>query len=151
MTYWEEINAVIRGAEDVVVLGQINSYRFPGCGYGDFPVCESLMNACGVGIALTGRPCIVSHDRMDFVVCGLDPIINFAQFKEKTGPLPLTIRLIVGYGKNQGPQHAKDLSHLFSGIKTYDPKPGEAGDMLRAALNSRELSIFVERRALYDR
>lgn len=152
MTYYQEIHQALKEAQKngLVMLGQINSYRFPDFPLEDFPVCESLMNAVGVGIALTGKKVIVSHDRMDFVTCGIDPIINFAQIREKTGPLPLTIRVIVGYGKNQGPQHAKDLSYLFQGIKTYDPKPGESGGMLKECLESGELSVFVERRILYD-
>jgi pyruvate/2-oxoglutarate/acetoin dehydrogenase E1 component len=152
VTVYESIMGVLEKAhkEGVLLLGEINSYRFPGWGLEDFPVCESLMNACGVGVALTGRPVVVSHDRMDFITCGLDPLINFAAIEDKVGHLPLVIRMMVGYGRGQGPQHAKDLTHLFRGFNVYDPKPQDMAHQLSKAIYSRELAIFVERRIYYD-
>jgi pyruvate/2-oxoglutarate/acetoin dehydrogenase E1 component len=148
VTCYESIVEVLKKAHrsGVLLLGEINSYRFPGLGLDDFPVCESLMNAVGVGVALTGRSVVVSHDRMDFITCGLDPIINFAAIPEKVGHLPLVIRLMVGHGRGQGPQHGKDLSHFFKGIKVYDPQPYEASRTLDEAIHSKSLSVFVERR-----
>lgn len=153
MNYAQSINAVMSQAkrDGAILLGEINSYRFPDLELGDFPVCENLMNAVGVGIALTGQKCIVSHDRMDFVAMGLDPIINFAAIGEKTGDLPLVLRVIVGHGKAQGPQHAKDLSHVFSGMTVHDPKPEDAAETLKEAIDSGKFSVFVERREHYER
>jgi pyruvate/2-oxoglutarate/acetoin dehydrogenase E1 component len=152
MRVYDSIQNALKDAHQngVTLLGEINSYRFPGWGMEDFPVCESLMNAVGVGLALSGRPVIVSHDRMDFITCGIDPIINFAALRDKIGDIPLVIRMMVGYGRGQGPQHAKDLTHFFNGLRVYDPLPAHAGEKLKEAIDSGRMCIYVERRINYD-
>ena len=66
--------------------------------------------------------------------------------------VPLVIRLIVGKGWGQGPQHSKSLQSWFAhvpGLKVAMPStPYDAKGLLKHALNSDDPVIFLEPREL---
>lgn len=123
----------------------------------DFPIAESLMTSHAIGLSLSGLKPVLVHQRLDFAMYSLDSIINWIslwRFKSaKTSNISLVIRVIVGKGWGQGPQHSKSLYSLFShlpGLKVYVPSnPSDAKGMLINAIFDNSPSIFFENRALF--
>ena len=80
------------------------------------PVCENLMVSLAIGMALEGYKPVVCFERHDFLLLGLDALVNHVdkmpwlsgdQFK-----LPIIIRAVVGAKNplNPGPQHTGDYT-----------------------------------------
>ena len=78
------------------------------------PVCENLMVGMAVGLALEGYRPVVCFERHDFLLLGLDGIVNhidkLPQMSGDQYKLPILIRCIVGAREpiNPGPQHIQD-------------------------------------------
>jgi len=98
------------------------------------------------------------HQRVDFSLLSLDQIINNAakwryMFDDKSHA-PVIIRMIVGRGWGQGPQHAQSLQALygmFHGLVVVMPStPKDAKGMLLAALDQYDPVIFIEHRWLHN-
>ena len=102
------------------------------------------------------RP-IMTHQRVHFFLLALDQLINNAakwhymfggQFK-----VPLVIRLIIGRGWGQGPQHSQTLQALFAhipGIKVVMPSnPYDAKGLLLSAIDDDNPVIYLEHRWLH--
>lgn len=128
MTFLEAMRMALAralGDSSVVVCGQLVKYGLGGLTTGlhdkhpdqvlTFPVCENLMNASAMGLALAGMRPVVIHERMDFLAVGMDPLINHIPvWPARTAmKLPLVIMTVVGKGKGQGPQHSKNLAPWF--------------------------------------
>lgn len=67
--------------------------------------------------------------------------------------MPLTIRVIVGKGWGQGPQHSKTLHSWFAhvpGFQVVTPgTPADAKGLLMSSIMSNDPTIFIEGRSLY--
>ena len=67
--------------------------------------------------------------------------------------VPLVIRLIIGRGWGQGPQHSQSLEVLFShipGLKVVAPSsPGDVLGLMNSAVNDPDPVIFYEHKSLY--
>ncbi len=124
----------------------------------DMPVSENGMTGIVIGSALTGMRPIITHQRMDFALLSLDQIINnAAKWKYMFGGksnVPMVIRLIIGRGWGQGPQHSQSLQALFShipGLKVIMPtSPYDAKGLLISSIEDNNPVIFIEHRWLYD-
>ena len=81
------------------------------------------------------------------IVCSIDYM-----FDGQTS-VPITIRLILGRGWGQGPQHAKTLHSMFSylpGLKVIMPSsPSEAKGLLLSSIMSNDPVIFLENEVFY--
>ena len=81
------------------------------------PTSENAMTGIGIGMSLYKNPCIMMHQRLDFFLLAMDQLVNSAaKWHYMFGGLksvPITIRLVVGKGWGQGPQHSKSLYSLF--------------------------------------
>ena len=68
--------------------------------------------------------------------------------------VPLTLRVIVGKGWGQGPQHSKSLHAWFGhvpGLQVVMPaSPADAKGLLLSSIFSDDPTLFVEARALYS-
>lgn len=124
----------------------------------DMPVAENGMTGIAIGSALVGMRPILTHQRVDFMLLSLDQIINNAakwhyMFGGKM-KVPLVIRLLVGCGWGQGPQHSQSLQSLFahiSGLKVVMPAtPFDVKGLLISAIEDNNPVIFIEHRWLYN-
>jgi pyruvate dehydrogenase E1 component beta subunit len=124
----------------------------------DMPASENGMTGMGVGAAIAGMRPIMVHNRVDFAVLAMEPIVNQAAkwFYTYGGQVscPLTVRLIIGRGWGQGPQHSQSLQAWFAhvpGLKVVMPTtPSDAKQLLIAAVNDPAPVIVLEHRWLYD-
>src|SRR5579872_2822828 len=91
------------------------------------PVAEAAMVGLGVGAAAAGLRPLVSITYMDFLMLGLDPLVNYAaKARFKTGGqlrVPLVVKLTAG-AKGQGVVHSQSFeSWLMSvpGLRVVAP------------------------------
>ncbi|OGL41484.1 MAG: acetoin dehydrogenase [Candidatus Schekmanbacteria bacterium RIFCSPHIGHO2_02_FULL_38_11] len=124
----------------------------------DMPVAENGMTGVAIGSSLVGMRPIITHQRIDFMLLSLDQIINNAakwhyMFGGKM-KVPLVIRLIIGRGWGQGPQHSQSLQSIFAhipGLKVVMPTtPYDAKGLLIAAIEDDNPVIYLEHRWLHN-
>ncbi|MFZ5453716.1 MAG: alpha-ketoacid dehydrogenase subunit beta [Thermodesulfobacteriota bacterium] len=124
----------------------------------DMPVSENGMTGVAIGSALVGMRPVMTHQRVDFALLALEQIVNQAanwhyMFGGKTS-IPLVIRLIIGRGWGQGPQHSQSLQAWFAhvpGLKVVMPTtPHDAKGLLIASIEDRNPVIFLEHRWLHN-
>jgi pyruvate/2-oxoglutarate/acetoin dehydrogenase E1 component len=124
----------------------------------DMPVSENAMTGVAIGSALMGMRPIMTHQRIDFMLLSLDQIINnAAKWHYMFGgqkSVPLVIRLLIGQGWGQGPQHSQSLQALFAhipGLKVVMPfSPYDAKGLLTASVKDNNPVIFIEHRWLHN-
>lgn len=72
----------------------------------DTPVSENAITGCGVGVAIAGMRPVIVHPRIDFLMYGLDPVINqAANWNYMFGgdaPVPVVFWLIINRGESKG-------------------------------------------------
>ncbi len=123
----------------------------------DSPTSENALTGICIGAAAGGMLPIMTHHRVEFVLLALEQIFNQASkwnfiFDKKE--MPLIIRLIIGRGWGQGPQHSQALHSIFShfpGLQVYVPTfPNDIYDLLIKSSKIKKPSIFFEHRWLYN-
>jgi pyruvate/2-oxoglutarate/acetoin dehydrogenase E1 component len=123
----------------------------------DMPLSENGMTGICIGAALSGMRPVMVHQRIDFALLAMDQLVNNAakwhyMFDGKA-TVPLVVRVIVGRGWGQGPQHAQSLQGLFAqipGLKVVMPTTAhDAKGMLIAAIEDPNPVIFIEHRWLH--
>lgn len=124
----------------------------------DMPTSENGMTGIVIGSAINGMRPIMTHQRLDFFLLALDQLINNAakwhfMFNGQAS-VPLVIRLIVGRGWGQGPQHSQSFHSLFAhvpGLKVVAPAlPSDAKGMLISAIEDNNPVVFIEHRWLHN-
>ena len=124
----------------------------------DMPLAENGMTGICVGAALCGLRPVMVHQRIDFALLAMDQLINNAakwhyMFDGKAS-VPLVVRMIVGRGWGQGPQHSQSLQALFAqvpGIKVIMPTTAhDAKGMLISAIEDNNPVLFIEHRWLHQ-
>jgi pyruvate dehydrogenase E1 component beta subunit len=131
--------------------------KFGGGRVLDMPTSENGMTGVAIGTALVGMRPVVTHQRVDFALLALDQIVNnAAKWHYMFGgqlSVPLVIRLVIGRGWGQGPQHSQSLQALFAhvpGLKVVMPAtPHDAKGLLIAAIEDDNPVIFIEHRWLH--
>ena len=124
----------------------------------DMPSSENAMTGVALGAATRGKRPIMVHMRVDFAVLSLEPIVNqAAKWHYMYGGrmrAPMVIRMIIGRGWGQGPQHSQSLQAWFAhvpGLKVVMPaRPQDAKGMLLAAVQDDAPVIILEHRWLYN-
>lgn len=124
----------------------------------DMPSSENAMTGIALGTALMGKRPIIVHMRVDFAVLSMEPLVNqAAKWHYMYGgklKAPLTVRMIIGRGWGQGPQHSQSLQAWFAhvpGLKVVMPTtPHDAKGMLIAASRDNSPVIVLEHRWLYN-
>jgi acetoin:2,6-dichlorophenolindophenol oxidoreductase subunit beta len=123
----------------------------------DTPIAEQALTAMALGAATAGLRPVLVHQRFDFLLYAADQIANWiAPWRFISGgraKVPLTMRIIVGKGWGQGPQHSKSLHAWFAhvpGLQVVMPaSPADAKGLLLASIFSNDPTLFIEARALY--
>ncbi len=125
----------------------------------DVPTSENSLTGIGLGLSLGGNPVLITHQRTDFFLLAFDQLINSISkwnymFDGNSGPVNITIRLIVGRGWGQGPTHSQNLQSIFAhfpGLKVVIPTtPYDAKGLLASALRDPNPVIFLEHRWLHN-
>lgn len=124
----------------------------------DMPSSENAMTGVAIGSALTGMRPIMTHQRIDFALLAIEQIVNqAANWHYMFGgqmSVPLVIRMIIGRGWGQGPQHSQSLQAWFAhipGLKVVMPTtPFDAKGLLISSIEDNNPVIFIEHRWLYN-
>lgn len=124
----------------------------------DMPLSENGMTGICIGAALAGLRPVMVHQRIDFALLAMDQLVNNAakwhyMFNGKAS-VPLVVRVIVGRGWGQGPQHSQSLQAMFAqvpGLKVVMPTtPYDAKGMLVSAIEDDNPVVFIEHRWLHN-
>ena len=124
----------------------------------DFPTAENAMTGISIGASLVGIKPVIVHQRVEFSLLSLEQIINQAAkwFFMNGGKksVPLVIRLIIGRGWGQGPQHSQSLEAIFAhipGLKVISVStPYNAKGLLISSIEDKNPVIIFEHRWLHE-
>ncbi len=124
----------------------------------DFPTAENTMTGIAIGSSLSGIKPVIVHQRVEFALLSLEQIINqAAKWYFMSGGkknVPLVIRLIIGRGWGQGPQHSQSLEALFAhipGLKVVSiSNPKNAKGMMISSIEDKNPVIIFEHRWLHE-
>ena len=123
----------------------------------DMPASENGMTGVAIGSALAGMRPVMVHQRIDFAILAVEQIVNQAakwhyMFNGK-GTVPLVVRMVVGRGWGQGPQHSQSLHSWFAhvpGLKVVLPStPYDLKGLLIASIEDDNPVVFIEHRWTY--
>jgi len=123
----------------------------------DIPCAENAVTGVAIGAALGGYRPILTHQRVDFALLSVEQIVNqAAKWRYMFGGkmhVPLVVRMIVGRGWGQGPQHSQALHSWFAhipGLKVVLPVfPQDARDLLLLSVQDDDPVIYIEHRWLH--
>jgi pyruvate/2-oxoglutarate/acetoin dehydrogenase E1 component len=123
----------------------------------DIPLSENAVTGVALGCATTGLRPVLVHQRVDFTLVSFEQIMNqLAKWRFMFGgrlSAPVVIRMVVGRGWGQGPQHSQSLQALFAhvpGLKVVMPTtPFDAKGMMISAIESNDPVVCLEHRWLY--
>ena len=124
----------------------------------DTPIAENAVTGIGVGAGIAGARAIIVHPRIDFMLYGLDPIINEAAnwryIFAGQSTAPVIIRGIINRGGEQGAQHSQTLQGIFAqvpGLKVVMPTTAyDAKGLLISAIKGTDPVVYIEDRWLYE-
>ena len=124
----------------------------------DMPTSENGMTGVAIGSALVGMRPILTHQRLDFALLSMDQLVNNAAkwhyMFSGQGRVPIVVRMIVGRGWGQGPQHSQSLQAWFAhipGLKVVMPSTAfDAKGLLISSIEDNNPVIFIEHRWLYN-
>jgi len=123
----------------------------------EMPIAENGAVGIAVGAALNGQRPIISFHRVEFALLAIEQIVNNAAkshyISNGRHKVPLVIRMVIGRGWGQGPEHSQSLEPLFSyfpGLKVVMPAfAADAKGMLIAAIEDDNPVIFLEHRFVH--
>ena len=123
----------------------------------DIPTSENGMTGVAIGTAIVGMRPIMTHQRVDFALLSIEQIVNQAakwhyMFNGQMR-VPLVIRMVIGRGWGQGPQHSQSLQAWFAhvpGLRVVMPTTAhDAKGLLIASVEDDNPVIFLEHRWLH--
>ena len=124
----------------------------------DFPTAENAMTGIAIGSSLIGLRPVITHQRVEFSLLSMEQIINqaakwyFMNAGQKS--VPIVIRLIIGRGWGQGPQHAQSLESVFAhipGLKVVSvSSPKNAKGIILSSIEDLNPVIIFEHRWLHN-
>jgi pyruvate dehydrogenase E1 component beta subunit len=120
----------------------------------EMPLSENCMVGAAIGASMMGDKVVVNLQRVEFALLALEQIINNAAkthyLSNGKHNVDIVIRLIVGRGWGQGPEHSQTLESIFAsipGLKVFMPAfPFEAYQLMNLAIKDPNPIIFIENR-----
>jgi pyruvate dehydrogenase E1 component beta subunit len=120
----------------------------------EMPVSENGICGFAVGAALLGKRPVISFHRVEFALLAMEQIVNNAAkahyISNGRHKVPLVIRMIIGRGWGQGPEHSQSMEAVFSqfpGLKVVMPTyPQDAKGLVIAAVEDDNPVIIIEHR-----
>ena len=124
----------------------------------DMPTAENGFTGFALGLATKKYIPVLVHQRVEFSLLSFEQIVNqiskWNYMSAGKSNVPITIRLVVGKGWGQGPQHSQSLETLFAhipGLKVVCPSnPIDAKGMLISSIFDKNPVIFFEHRWLHN-
>ncbi len=124
----------------------------------DMPTAENGMTGVAIGSAIMGMRPIMTHQRVEFALLAIEQIFNqAAKWHYMTAgqlKVPMVIRLIIGKGWGQGPQHSQSLEAIFAhipGLRVVMPAtPYDAKGLLISSIEENNPVIYMEHRWLHN-
>jgi len=124
----------------------------------DMPTAENSMTGVAIGASLSGFRPVITHQRVEFALLSMEQIINQAAkwnyMNAGQMSVPLVIRLIIGRGWGQGPQHSQSLEAIFAhipGLKVISlSTPYNAKGLLISSIEDKNPVIVFEHRWLHE-
>jgi len=124
----------------------------------DMPTAENAFTGIALGLSLSKFKPIIVHQRVEFSLLSIEQIFNQISkwFYMSAGKanVPMVIRLIIGKGWGQGPQHSQSLESIFAhipGLKVVSPSNAyDAKGMLISSIFDPDPVIFFEHRWLHN-
>lgn len=93
---------------------------FPNNRVFEMPLSENLFIGAAIGASYFGDRVVVNLQRVEFLLLAMEQLINNAAKSSYISygrlKVPIVIRLVVGRGWGQGPEHSQSLESLFSMI-----------------------------------
>src|SRR3546814_2247394 len=107
-----------------------------------------------IGAAMMGKRPVISFHRVEFALLAMEQFINNAAkchyVSNGRHKAPVVLRVVVGRGWGQGPEHSQSLEPLFAyvpGLKVVMPTyPEDAKGMMVAAVEDDNPVIMIEHR-----
>ncbi len=123
----------------------------------DTPLAEEAMTGVAIGAALAGLRPIHVHARMDYLLVGMNQLVNAAAklryMSGGTVKVPIVVRATVGRSWGQGPTHSQGLHALLMhipGLKVAAPStPYDAKGLLIESIRDDNPVVFMEHRMLH--
>ena len=120
----------------------------------EMPVAENGLCGVAVGAAMMGKRPVISFHRVEFALLAMEQIINNAAkahyISNGRHTVPLVIRLVVGRGWGQGPEHSQSMEAVFAhfpGLKVVMPTyPRDGKGLMIAAVEDNNPVIMIEHR-----
>ena len=124
----------------------------------DVPNSEETLVGFGLGAALGGLRPVFVNLRIEFLLLGMNQIVNhvakWGAMHGRTLPIPLTIRAMVGRGWGQGAQHSGSYAAMLAhvpGLQVVIPSgPAEGAGLLVAAIRGDRPTILIEPKAVFE-
>ncbi len=127
--------------------------------YGDdriieMPIAENGLCGVAIGAAMMGKRPVISFHRVEFALLAMEQMVNNAAKMHYVSNghhmAPIVLRLVIGRGWGQGPEHSQSLESLFSyipGLKVLMPVfPDDYKGMLIAAIEDNNPVVIIEHR-----
>lgn len=120
----------------------------------EMPIAENGLIGIAIGAAMAGKRPVISLQRVEFALLALEQILNNAAKTRYVSngrhKVPLVLRMIVGRGWGQGPEHSQSLEAVFAhvpGLKVIMPAFAEdAKGMVTAAVEDDNPVVILEHR-----
>ena len=120
----------------------------------ELPISENGMMGVAVGAALAGKRPVINLQRVEFVLLAMEQLLNNAAKAHYVSNgrhrVPLVLRMVVGRGWGQGPEHSQSLEAIFAhvpGLKVVMPAlPADGKGLLLAAIADDNPVVIIEHR-----
>lgn len=120
----------------------------------EMPVAENGLCGVAIGAAMMGKRPVISFHRVEFALLAMEQIVNNAAkahyISNGRHKVPLVIRMIVGRGWGQGPEHSQSMEAVFShfpGLKVVMPTyPRDGKGLMIAAVEDDNPVLMIEHR-----
>jgi pyruvate dehydrogenase E1 component beta subunit len=120
----------------------------------EMPVSENGLCGVAIGAAMMGKRPVISFHRVEFALLAMEQMVNNAAkahyISRGRHRVPLVLRLVVGRGWGQGPEHSQSLETMFAlvpGLKVLMPcYPRDAKGMMISAVEDDNPVIVIEHR-----
>ena len=120
----------------------------------EMPIAENGLIGIAIGAAMAGKRPVVSLQRVEFALLAMEQILNNAAkihyVSNGLHKVPIVIRMVIGRGWGQGPEHSQSMEAIFShvpGLKVIMPAfAADAKGMIISAVEDNNPVIVLEHR-----
>jgi pyruvate/2-oxoglutarate/acetoin dehydrogenase E1 component len=124
----------------------------------EMPIAENGMFGVAVGAALCGQRPVINLQRVEFSLLAIEQLVNNAAkahyVSRGAHRVPLVVRMVIGRGWGQGPEHSQSLEAVFAnfpGLKVVMPSFAvDAKCLLLGAVADDNPVVILEHRWLHN-